>query len=405
MLTWNDLSFCVLDAGVRWFYSVAFWHESGPSGLLFVGDLVTGEGKLPDAFGFEASYGGIAWVDIAATVRSVAQLDPAHLLPATGETLPRPAAALVQLATRIGEFLKPTPARQFTPPFIPEKFGRYFHHGDSVYQISNFGNVILFIDKQGRGLLVDPGPCDYENPRRKEDFQSDLDLFEAKAGFKKIELVLVTHMHGDHYDLWPGVQNRYPACKLGAWSPQADLIENPSDFPYACLLPWYAAGWECCPVDKRVEIGTPFLWNAVEIHTTHLPGHCFVHAGYWIEWHGRRILISGDSIQTSGAPDNLQCILSNHSIPGTDEGHAWAYHNALEIDADLNLGGHSSFFTHCREVYAASLLRIESQTTALVSLFDALRPEEIFLRPSLRPAAERVRKSIKPSMQQEVTPV
>jgi hypothetical protein len=108
------------------------------------------------------------------------------------------------------------------------------------------------------------------------------------------------------------------------------------------------------------------------------------HAGYWLDWNGRRVLLSGDSIQTRGEADSLQMPGANHSIPGTEEGHAQAYRNVIPLGIDLNLGGHSSHFQDCREIYNASLERIEQTTTRLMRLLPEKPPVEIFLRESLR---------------------
>jgi glyoxylase-like metal-dependent hydrolase (beta-lactamase superfamily II) len=385
-LEWRGFRFRVLDFSVRNFYSVGFALERGGETMaLFSGDLVESSGSLPDAHGFESNYAGLPWELIASTLREAAALKPAWMFPSVGGPVRDPASLLDSLAARVGDFqhFLQTPPQVF-PQKEPASFGRYHNHGDSVYQITNFGNTILFINPEGFGLMIDPGPCDYGNPSRKEDFVADLEKFEAEAGLKAIDLVLVTHFHGDHYDLWPEVQQRYPECRLGAWGPVADVIEHPDDYPYPALLPWYDVGWKACPVDLKLTSLTPLLWHGTAIHTVHLPGHCLVHAGYWLDWSGRRILLSGDSIQTRGEADSLQMPGANHSIPGTEEGHAQAYRNVIPLGIDLNLGGHSSHFQDCREIYNASLERIEQTTACLMRLFPEKPAVEIFLRESLR---------------------
>ena len=385
-LEWRGFRFLVRDFSVRNFYSVGFALERGGETLaLFSGDLVEGSGHLPDAHGFESNYAGLPWDRIASMLSEAAALKPAWMFPSTGGPVEAPSSLLDLLADRVGDFLNftQTPPVAF-PQKEPPRFGRYHDHGDSVYQITNFGNTILFINLEGFGLLVDPGPCDFGNPSRKEDFVADLEKFEVEAGLKAIDLVLVTHFHGDHYDLWPEVQQRYPECRLGAWGPVADVIEHPEDYPYPALLPWYDVGWKACPVDLKLTRQSPLLWHGTAIHTVHLPGHCLVHAGYWLDWNGRRILLSGDSIQTRGEADSLQMPGANHSIPGTEEGHDQAYRNVIPLSIDLNLGGHSSHFQDCREIYNASLERIEQTTARLMRLFPEKPPVEIFLRESLR---------------------
>jgi glyoxylase-like metal-dependent hydrolase (beta-lactamase superfamily II) len=385
-LEWRGLRFRVLDFSVRNFYSVGFALERGGETMaLFSGDLVESSGCLPDAHGFESNYAGLPWERIASTLREAAALKPTWMFPSVGGPVRDPASLLDSLAARVGDF------QHFlqTPPQVflqkePASFGGYHNHGDSVYQITNFGNTILFINSEGFGLMIDPGPCDYGNPSRKEDFVSDLEKFESEAGLRAIDLVLVTHFHGDHYDLWPEVQRRYPECSLGAWGPVADVIEHPEDYPYPALLPWYDVGWKACPVDVKMTRQSPLLWHGTAIYTVHLPGHCLMHAGYWLDWSGRRVLLSGDSIQTRGEADSLQMPGANHSIPGTEEGHAQAYRNVIPLGIDLNLGGHSSHFHDCAKIYNASLERIEQTTARLMRLFPEKPAVEIFLRESLR---------------------
>lgn len=393
-LTWQALQFEVWDFSVRNFYAVGFALRLKEKIIaLFSGDLVHGDGNLPDAHGFEANYSAPPWERISATLKAAASRDPHWLFPSQGNPSAEAAPRLNQLAERIDALLLPGAQGTLAPDPQTTLLGRYHDHGDSIYQMAvNYGNVILLINGEGSGLLIDPGPCDFENPRRTEDFVADLELFESEAGLKKIDLVLVTHFHGDHFDLWPVVKDRYPSCRLAAWVPVADVLRNPEDYPYACLLSWYGLGWMSCSADIETTRQAPLDWWGVPIHTVYLPGHCFVHAGYWLDWKGRRILFSGDSIQTRGAVDDLQLLMSNHSVPGTQEGHSTAYRNVLPLGIDLNLGGHGSHFENCTAIYQASTGRIEETTALLLGLFGDRRPEEIFVREALRPAADRARR-------------
>jgi len=393
-LSWNGLRFEVWDFSVRDFYAAGFALQiGGKIAALFSGDLVHGDGNLPDAHGFEANYSGPPWKHISATIRKAAQRDPQWLFPSRGEPSAHAAALLGQLAERVDEFARSLSVPAWEARVPASLFGRYHDHGNSVFQMgANYGNTILLIDRDGNGLMVDPGPCDFENPQRQDDFVADLKKFESQAGLKKIDLVLVTHFHGDHFDMWPVVRDRYPECRLAAWLPVADVLRHPEDYPYACLLRWYGLGWSQCEVDIGMTRQEALDWHGNPIHTVYLPGHCFVHAGYWMDWEGRRILFSGDSIQIRGGVDELQLLMSNHSVPGTDEGHATAYRNVIPLGITLNLGGHGSHFESCGEIYQQSLQKIEQTTARLLALFGSRTPEEIFLRKGFRPAAERARK-------------
>jgi len=75
----------------------------------------------------------------------------------------------------------------------------------------------------------------------------------------------------------------------------------------------------------------------------------------------------------------------------SDEGHAEAYRNVLPLGITLNLGGHSSHFQNCTDLYRASLRNIEGITARLMGFFVEKDPHEIFLRKCFTPSAERVR--------------
>lgn len=390
-LRWQELEFEVLDLSIRQLYSVGFALETeGKTTALFCGELVCGCGRLPDLHGFEMDYGGLRWDWIASTIESIAARKPEWLCPAFGPNCSQPTKMLESLISDLKVCSAVESPRKYQQP-EPPQFGRYYDHGHGIYQITNYGNVILLVDPEGNGLMIDPGPCDYENPDRVECFREDLRLFEQEAGLRQIDLVLVTHFHGDHYDLWPSVVERYPDCRIAAWAPVAEILEYPSEFPYASQLPWYRAGWSSCKVDIRTTRARPLDWHGHAIHTLHLPGHCFAHAGYWMDWHGRRLAFIGDLIQVREEIDTLKIIPSNHWQPG-EEGHDGAYAALRGLDISLNLSGHSIWFTNCDTIYSETLQQIageiEQVKRLVCSRYDG------YIRPALQSAAARLRSII-----------
>lgn len=387
-LLWNGLEFEVLDCSIRQMYGVAFALQiNGVTEVIFCGELVCGCGKLPDIYGFEMDYTGIRWDQIGSAIEEMIGRNSRWLFASSGQPLEYPKLALQPLAGILRELIQIEPAPRFPQP-EPTRLGRYYDHGDGIYQMTDFGNVILLINEEGTGLIVDPGPCDYENPHRIDDFRKDLIRFEEEAGLRKIDLALVTHFHGDHYDLWPVVQQRYPACRLATWAPVAEILEEPSRFPYAAQLPWYAVGWTSCKADIRTTRLHPFDWHGQSIHTIHLPGHCLAHAGFWMDWRGRRIAFTGDLVQVRGEADTLKVIPSNHWLPGA-EGHDGAYETLLPLNMELNLSGHSIYFGDCSAVYAESLRRMTQSINHVRKL--VCDESAAYLRPSLQPAAEYLR--------------
>ncbi|MBA3684263.1 MAG: MBL fold metallo-hydrolase [Planctomycetes bacterium] len=326
-----------------------------------IGDLFRHPGVLVNLYDLEHAYHQTALARMPDMLDGIAAL-ACPLLPSTGPGMPDGARLARELSAKIRAYLTSlewvTGTYQEPAPVAVTRLGRWEGVHPGVWQIANFGNAALFIDGAGRGLLIDPGPCDFGNPDRERDFIADLERFEREAGLRTIELMLVTHPHGDHYDLAPLVRQRYPEVRLGAMDLVASVIDAPWDHPYPALLPWYGQGRDE-HVDVVLHPGQPFRWHDAVIVCEHLPGHTMAHAGYLVSWNGASIACTGDVIQNRGESSTLFFALCNDSPPGDADGCLKTFATMLRHRVDLNLGGHSSRFTSCRELYQESLTRMQ----------------------------------------------
>jgi glyoxylase-like metal-dependent hydrolase (beta-lactamase superfamily II) len=363
-LTWQDLVFEVISLPGHGRHAVGFVLEwEGKPLAIFTGDVLCHPAKLVNVFDLEINYGGTTLAALPAVLRALAQRPVQRYFPATGPAIDNGPAQALELAEAIDAYQDALGWKSgtFTPMPQPEypRSGRYLQLHRGVYQIDSIGNCILLIDDQGRGLMFDPGPCDYELTTRVADFHRDLDHFERACGLKMIDTTLVTHIHGDHFDMTPELRKRYPGCRLGAWDRVARVMEAPWDYPYPALLPWYNLGFDHVAVDDVLSEDHPFDWHGVAIRSIHLPGHCDCHAAYLLTFNGLRLAITGDTIQSRGEPDGLNFIISSHSVPDGDSGILKTYRQMAGEAVDLNLGGHGSHFRDCQANYAESLRRIE----------------------------------------------
>lgn len=385
-LSWQDLVFEVISLPGHSRHHVGFVLEiEGKQLAVFTGDLLRHPAKLVNVFDLESNYGGTAIASLPAVLRELAQRPVQRYFPATGPAIENGPAQALDLADAIEAYqaalgwrsggFKPAPQPEY--PLV----GRYRQLHKGIYQIDNFGNCILLIDEQGRGLMFDPAPCDYVSPTRVSDFHRDLDLFERQCGLKCIDTTLVTHIHGDHYDMAPELQRRYPGCRVGAWDWVARVMEAPWDYPYPGLLPWYNLGFDHVAVDDVLMEGTPYYWHDVAIRSIHLPGHCYCHAAYMLTFNDLRLAITGDTIQSRGDSDGLGFIISNHSVPDGNSGILKAYRQMAGEAVDLNLGGHGSHFAGCQAQYAESLSRIEHALPYLKRLVPGGDLDAACLRP------------------------
>ena len=386
-LPWQDLTLVVRPLPGHGLQPVGFILElAGESLAVFTGDLLRSPAQLVNIYDLEINYGGTALPGLPAVLRSLADLPVQPYFPSTGPVILDGPAQARELADAIeayhaalqwpGSPAAPARAREFP------KMGRYRQLHRGVYQIDNFGNCILLINDAGQGLMVDPGPCDYESPDRVPAFHRDLDLLERECGLRTIDLTLITHIHGDHYDMAPVLRERYPECRVGALDLVAKVVSSPRDYPYAALLPWYNLGLDRVPVDIVLHTNSIFQWHGVAIRSRHLPGHCYCHAGYFLTFNGLRLALTGDTIQSRGDPDGLSFIIANHSVPDEHSGILKTYQQMVTEAVDLNLGGHGSHFSNCAAMYAASLKRIEHALPYLRRLIPGGDLPAAFLRPT-----------------------
>jgi glyoxylase-like metal-dependent hydrolase (beta-lactamase superfamily II) len=385
-LTWQDLVFEVIPLPGHGRHHVGFVLElDGKPLAVFTGDLLCHPARLVNVHDLESNYGGTAIASLPAVLRTLAQRPVQRYFPSTGPAIENGPAQALELAQAIEAYQEALSWRsgRFQPAPQPEYpvVGRYLQLHKGIYQINNFGNSILLIDDHGRGLMFDPGPCDFETPTRIADFHRDLDLFERECGLKTIDTALVTHIHGDHYDMTPELRNRYPGCRVGAWDLVARVMEAPWDYPYPALLPWYNLGFDHVAVDDVLGEDQPHYWHDIGIRSIHLPGHCHCHAAYLLTFNGLRLAITGDTIQSRGGADGLSFIIANHSVPDGDSGILKSYRQMAGEAVDLNLGGHGSHFADCQAQYAESLRRIEHALPYLRRLVPGGDLEKAFVRP------------------------
>jgi len=385
-IAWQDVTFEVIALPGHARSHVGFAIELNGEGLaIFTGDLLTSDAKVVNFYDLEINYGGTALPQLPAVLRSLAKRSETTYFPSTGPAIEDGPTQALKLADGIDAYHEALHWQSglFTPITQPDypSFGRYRQIHRGVYQINNFGNCIVLIDDSGRGLMIDPGPCDFESPARIQDFHRDLDLLQRDCGLRTIDLALITHFHGDHYDLLPELQKRYPNCRVAAHELVARVIESPDDFPYAARLPWYNVGFDRVTVDRVLREKEPFDWHGIAIETIHLPGHCYCHGGHLLTFNGKRLAITGDAIQTRGESSTIDFTISNHSIPGEDAGNLKSHRQLLGREIDLNLGGHGSNFTNCREVYLESCRRIEHALPYLQKLVPNDDLTAAFFRP------------------------
>lgn len=393
---WEDLELEVLALPGHGKRAIGFYSRE--LNVVFSGDLLYAGGFLVNFYDLERSYGNpTGYVQLRESLACVTALQPALLLPTTGPVITDPAADIATLLTRL-DALQHQPALRAgeqggTTNYSPlREFGRYREIVPGIFQNTNFGNVILFIDEQGRGFMIDPDPCVWlsweENCR---EMHADLDLLEREAGLKCVEFATMTHFHGDHLEYCDLLRARYGTVILAAPDVGA-LVERASEFPYPCTIDWYGFPFDHVNIDKIIPYDQPFLWHDVPVTPIHTPGHCFAHAGFHIPWRGMSTVCTGDTIQYGQGPIGAGLSIMYNDTAWPDRGQLVAIRHAQAKHPELVLCGHSqSFFDRDGAILrdmAAAAEACQPRIAALIHDGDTLRAMTPPGFDAIRPALE-----------------
>ncbi len=396
-VAWRGLELAVLALPGSGKRAIGFHWAS--CGALFSGDLVHAGGKLVNFYDLERCYGGGGGLlEMRASVEKVQSLSLRLLLPSTGPVIADPSRDLELLARWLQRPLGATVRRAGTASaqinYQPLRtFGRYRVVREGICQSTNFGNIVLYVDDAGRGLMVDPCNCVWLSWEESvASMQEDLDAFERELGLKRIEVVLVTHPHGDHMQYGNLLRQRYGSRVLATPDVAAELA-FPERFPYPCMLDWYGfPPFRSLQVDATVPYDRPLLWHDTPILPLHTPGHCFAHAAFAIGWRGQKTLCAGDVLQYGQGPIRAGLPFCYNDNGHPDRSPAVAFRRMAAQQPDLVLGGHSYSFTDpdCSILrdFVAAAEELDAQLPAMV-------PDGDLLRATTPPGFDAVRPSLK----------
>lgn len=261
---------------------------------LFCGDALAAAGKIWTPYTTDWDH----WTDAGLkpagqSLRKLAQLKPSVLLPAHGPILERDAAkALEQTAGAIEEvaFLKSferfTKQRLKDPPryrFLAREQAE--SNGSKPWsQISEHlfltGNTYVLVSTQERAYLV-VDPWDPHSARQLPKIKQDQRL-------GKLEVVLCSHAHFDHYD---GVYSILQRDKPQLWT--LDRVAIPVADPSLLRAPFL----DPRPVkfDRLAKDGETRTWREFQLRFRYLPGQTEFTMGVQTEIDGKKCFFTADN--------------------------------------------------------------------------------------------------------------
>jgi glyoxylase-like metal-dependent hydrolase (beta-lactamase superfamily II) len=274
---------------------LAFAARKGKDGplLLFCGDALATPGKLWSPYTTDWDH----WTDLglkptAESLRKLADLKPAVVLPAHGAVINKDApAALAQTATAVGEvgFLKSferyTKERLGNAPkyrFLAREQAET--NGSKPWsRISEHlwltGNTYVLTGKDNAFLVVDPWD------KRSADQVLKLQRDE-KLG--PLEVVMFSHAHFDHYD---GIYHLPERDKFQVWT--LDRVATPIADPFLLRAPFLDP--RPVRIDHRLKDGDTATWRDYTFRFHHLPGQSEFTMGVETTIDGKRCYFTADN--------------------------------------------------------------------------------------------------------------
>ncbi|MFW6060523.1 MAG: MBL fold metallo-hydrolase [Phycisphaeraceae bacterium] len=316
--------------------------------VAFCGDVVCNDGQLWSWFDCEWDYGPETGQrtlrDSAARFRDE---KPDLLLPAHGEPIEAPDAALAALVQRLDAALAPISdgaddidPQRHAPLEKPSAAPGFRELLPGLHQwCETPGNCAVLVSETGRALLIDDGLCTWKPlDERAAHHREVMQQLKQRLGIERIDTVLITHFHGDHIENIPDLVEM-EACEVVTLDVVAGPVERPEDYNLACLLPWYGTRYRAVKVDRQLQDGDVLQWHEYQLKLFHLGGQTYYHAGIETTVADRRVVFVGDAIMSV----DVNCagvICYNDAEPAT-RGWAYALDHLIEREPDLLVSGHA----------------------------------------------------------------
>jgi glyoxylase-like metal-dependent hydrolase (beta-lactamase superfamily II) len=342
--------------------SVSYLVTVGGRLCAFTGDLVYGDGQLWSLAATQWTYSGIEGQ--ASTLESayvLAQLEPEVLLPSHGPAIDDAQRSLETLQGRLIQLID---LRLGSPSGMRERLASPFEE-ISPHLLRNrvsFANSHVLLSDSKAALIVDFG---YDTAPWQRPLLWSLDALMEHYRVESIDAVVTTHYHDDHV---AGLNLLRAAKGTEVWSPAnvAPVLEEPHRYDLPCLWP------VPIPVDRVLELGTPFTWREYELTAHAFPGHTLYAAAIAFEVDGKRVVATGDQYAFEEDGRTLANYQYRNRFRRGD--YATTAHVLAELQPDLVLSGHWLPRSVDRDAVAA-LAPIGERVR---ELHDVLLPDEGF---------------------------
>lgn len=317
--------------------------------IAFTGDVMLQGSKLHTWFDSEWDYGFSK--GIYALYNSLGQLEGYPLkkmLPSHGPIIENPLPQLQALRNTLREFNKlylrgwevstfagADQDRVSQPTTVPHVW-QVTKHLFKFRGPEFWPNFHMILADNGHALVVDCGLF------KKEFLDKSIALMKERLGLKQIDIVLVTHMHGDHCLEAPHLRDKHGA-KIWTMNRVVAPVSRPLHFDYCAQVNTYGKGIDSIAFDKVFQEGDTFTWEGFKLTVDWMPGQTEFALCLHGIIDGKKVAFTGDNIFGSSSDPSQnghEAVVARNSCI-LEEGYIYAAKYLKKLQPDLLLGGHS----------------------------------------------------------------
>ncbi|SEJ51710.1 Glyoxylase, beta-lactamase superfamily II [Cyclobacterium xiamenense] len=354
--TWRNFEFRCMETKGNSPGSMSYFLKTDKGWNVFSGDLMLDGGRMHNFFDTDWDYGfasGIYALHNSAAM--VKQFSPNILLPSHGEIVEDPVRQLedyqVKLANMANLLVQGYPLFTYAASIedevsVPTNIPFVNQVSPHVYKFKGhanfFPNFTIIIADSGRALVVDCGLID------EKLLETAIRQMEEKLGLIKIDAVLISHMHGDHFLQVPFIKEKYGA-EVWALDRMVPQIERPLDFNYSAMIPGYNKEFLSLEVDREFGAGETFEWEEFTFTVDWMPGQTEFAMCLHGMIDGKLVAFTGDNIRP--APNNRgNPAVVAHNSTVLEEGYIFGAEYLAKLNPDRIVGGHSVVIDHPRDL-------------------------------------------------------
>jgi len=347
--TWQGIELWCVETAGNSPGSLSYITKKEGEWIAFTGDVMLQGSKLHTWFDSEWDYGFSK--GIYALYNSLGQLEGYPLkkmLPSHGPIIENPLPQLQALRNTLREFNKlylrgwevstfagADQDRVSQPTTVPHVW-QVTKHLFKFRGPEFWPNFHMILADNGHALVVDCGLF------KKEFLDKSISLMKERLGLKQIDVVLVTHMHGDHCLEAPHLRDKHGA-KIWTMNRVVAPVSRPLHFDYCAQVNTYGKGIDSIAFNKVFQEGDTFTWEGFKLTVDWMPGQTEFALCLHGIIDGKKVAFTGDNIFGSSSDPSQnghEAVVARNSCI-LEEGYIYAAKYLKKLQPDLLLGGHS----------------------------------------------------------------